>query len=1382
MDSMSIFRVGGEPVYQAKSVPSIYGFSSPTLNSWNGIYAVKFGDTVRPVNTRIQEWKRESGFYSTIENLFSRPSQFSHDGQLIRYRDYSVHNYLAASGFRRIHNDPSLVTNGAKVSHEFFVNADGTEFSAEEVLEAAHTDIVADYGNPNSKYSYYESEGGGKTVSHYLPTDTFGMRQYQADTVAKSSEYLLNSDSGDFLLSAPTRSGKSFMAANVALRVCQGSGRDRDLVIVVSGVADVADEWKATFEKHTAFNQKEFGAADKNVCGTSPCTCVSEFVFLDKSDLVADEKAVENAYSLGAKSVVVFLTLQDLSGSISGDGIKDSHAFLNGGYIPTLVISDEAHFASFTPGGTLRKGIDGDNPDDAEFGVGLAPLNPTHGRLFVTATPFNALMQSTSSFSEANRVIITEADISTEAELWIKENPNTPEQESPYFGLPKKRAFVLDLGRKASELFDIGQDGFLHDELVKGIFEGMYGLDPDSVCPEVFSDENYTSAGMGQGVIFSFSRRAGCDYAQDILEKMFEDNGIDDIEIINVSSERGTPFSKMSTGKIKSHIKDSSGRFIILTANRLLTGVSIEKADTIVLCRGMDSAQFAVQAMGRVGTPHVSKSVSENGDVIKVIEKPNTAVISFDRDSMLSVCYSEGMYEQAYSSEIIGGVEPIQRALDARPLILYDATTTELVEATASSVIEAVLRESSEGGFLSWAREVNVDLASATGDESILSLLSGINGNSRGGLSIAAFNTPDSGDGTCRAPGCDEDVKTGLTKAGNPFTFCQDHLDSGAGDDSDSIRSAGGQGDCPDEDTVDPGEILASVQAVMVSAMLYAFLHEENFKSATQVANSAREPENVDMARRLGVDADLLDLLVSKRVLGPDFDQRLVLTELLSDKDFERPYQTFGMALASMGQFSDNELPTPEAVADRLVDQADFTKFASGIIDPAARSAVTLVQAYHRAVEAGKDPEDLAEGLWSIPTSGAAYEVIRAVYGAYGWNTDHILFHDDVTCLEMNNLLVSHLAGAGIDAALDMLGLPDGTRQEVRSMVASRDEKFDYAISNPPYQKKAGGEGSTANRVTSIFHLFQLSAMDLAKRTVMIYPGGRWMQSGGKGLAAFNKRMISDKGLKSITLMSKDEVGKVFPGVGITDGVSIVSWDHDFNNGGSITLNGETIILPSSGVLPVDPEITPVISKVISTCDARNFGLGVELRQSQKLFGIESNFVEKNPTKAFLLSDHPTAPASLTDPVKILTNDRGGKAGRPKWFWVEKSDIPKSREFIDKWQFVVKSAQFPHERGQIQRGLIIASGEAFGRSKVSLGAFDTEEEAVNFAAAMNTALFTRLHRETLSGGLTNLCAFVPNLGDYTSANPDIDWDAPLDQQLYDLFGLTDEEIAIVEAG
>lgn len=1322
MNPQSMFIDGnGQALFSPPVLPHIYAFESATLNRLNGVYAAKIGDTARAVGVRLAEWRAKGGFYSDIELLAKHPAYFIHDDKPVYYRDYNIHAYLAAHGYRPLIGGP-VESGGTTVSREFFVNSDGKFFSADEVIRAAREDIEASYGDPGSagKYSYYKEPHGAQTVTHYTPTDDFCMRGYQQETVEKASEYLLSHSDGDFLLSAPTRSGKSFMSAHVALSVCENSGREEDLVIVVSGKADVADEWKQTFEKHVAFNQKETGPAAENRCGQDRCTCPSEFVFLDKSDLISSENAVEDAYENGARSVAMFLTLQDLFGSVSGK-IKDVHAFLNA-YKPTLVISDEAHFASFTPDGRFRKviTIDSDDEigDDVTFGRGLGALDPTHGRLFVTATPFNALMQNTTAFSEDNRVIITEADIIAEAKAWLVENPDLDEQDSPYYGLPNKMAFVVDLGQPSTTIFEVNSEGFVHEEKVEEIFSGMFGFDPASVCPEVFSDENYLAAGLGRGTIFTFDRRVACDAARDILERLFEIHGVTDVEIITVSSKNGTEHSAMKTPQLKNHVKQTTGRFIILTADRLLTGVSLEKVDTIVFCRGTASAQFAVQAMGRVGTPWVGKYTSDDGDVIKVVEKPNAAVISFDRDAMLLVRHAEARYNQVDTGDE-AGVDFIQEFLDARPLFLYDAASTEMVQATAADVLAVVLDRTKDSGFRSWAREVPVDLSAATSSTDIMIGLAQVTaGKNDKSLSIAAFDiedVEDSKDGICRAVGCDEPVKTGKNSTGHTFRLCEDHQEEALASKGTSSTSSG---ETDREDTVDTDDVLSRIQTVLVSAMLYAFLHPDEFTSAAQVATSAREPENADMARHIRMDYDLLDRMVSEKVIGAEFDYRLVLTERLREREHERPYDTFGAALASMGQFSDNELPTHEAVADLLVDEVDLDKIDGGIIDPAAKSAVMLVQAYHRAVEAGKSPEDLAGLLWSIPTSGTAYEVIRAVYEAYGWDAGHILFHDEVTCLEMNELLAAHLAGSGLDAALDRLALTDDARQEVRSMVASSDEKFDYVISNPPYQD------STNRNSRQIYDTFYLSAGEISHQVVMIFPLG-WQKSSGRGTgSAKHPAMRADRRIVSVDNYYEDkdvDPRILFPGVG-TGGVSIVSWRDDHDNGGKVDYReyGESV---SQKDLTDTRYWSDRTDEIFTKLDTWRATKGIPDMKpkipGRTPFGIRTYMTNPNRAEYAFVSE-----AKKPGHLRFWAN--GGKGKGYQWFYMDEKAPFLKKKNSEKWKLVwpITGAYASH-----RRKMVFKPGEVFSDTFIC-AFFDTEAEAENFGTYLSTLLYRFLNTES----------------------------------------------------
>ena len=148
-----------------------------------------------------------------------------------------------------------------------------------------------------------------------------------------------------------------------------------------------------------------------------------------------------------------------------------------------------------------------------------------------------------------------------------------------------------------------------------------------------------------------------------------------------------------------------------------------------------------------------------------------------------------------------------------------------------------------------------------------------------------------------------------------------------------------------------------------------------------------------------------------------------------------------------------------------------------------------------------------------------------------------------------------------------------------------------------------------------------------------------------------------------------------------------------------------------------------------------------------------------------------------TTQIKLFTNDKAGKAGRAKWFVVDRTTIKNNLSFIDEWQVVVSSANAGGQKrdNQIE---IIDNHSAFGRSRVALASFKSEQEAQNFFKYMQTYIVRFMFLMT-DEALTSLGKRVPDLKDYSS-NAVVDFNKDLDVQLYKLFGLTDSEIKYVE--
>ena len=333
---------------------------------------------------------------------------------------------------------------------------------------------------------------------------------------------------------------------------------------------------------------------------------------------------------------------------------------------------------------------------------------------------------------------------------------------------------------------------------------------------------------------------------------------------------------------------------------------------------------------------------------------------------------------------------------------------------------------------------------------------------------------------------------------------------------------------------------------------------------------------------------------------------------------------------------------------------------------------------------------------------------------------------------------------------------------------------FNYIISNPPYQQEITNNKKKNTTVKNIFHKFQESTQYYSDNTVMIYPFGRWYQRGGKGLNKFGKQQLNDPRLTQLYHYSPEH--KIFDNADIQDGIGIVIKDntnHDY-----FTVNNTIVNHPRDNILPLDNDYLTLVNKIRQVMNKHNLTPLSLRKKTRILYGIESDFVYKNPDKVILL-DSTTKPP-LEEPVKLLTNDKPGTRGRNKWYWIDKKDIPRGHEWINKYQFIIKSAQFLHDKKYINNGIILDNNSIHGRSKVSLISLNTEEEILNFRKYITTDFCQKLFRQSLGSGLSFMCNFIPDLGDYTTNNTLINWDKPLAPQLYELFELNQKEIKLLE--
>jgi hypothetical protein len=344
------------------------------------------------------------------------------------------------------------------------------------------------------------------------------------------------------------------------------------------------------------------------------------------------------------------------------------------------------------------------------------------------------------------------------------------------------------------------------------------------------------------------------------------------------------------------------------------------------------------------------------------------------------------------------------------------------------------------------------------------------------------------------------------------------------------------------------------------------------------------------------------------------------------------------------------------------------------------------------------------------------------------------------------------------------------------------DMKFTAIVGNPPYQHVVAQKESTNGQKVSIsiFHHFQMVSDKIGRYTSLIYPGSRWIHRAGKGMEQFGLDQINDPHLSMIQFYPNST--DIFKEVGIADGLSIVLKDmHKTENGFRYIYREKDKSVevfmdnPGTELIPLNPG-DGIIAQRLDAMLAKYKCLHDSILP-RSLFSIESDFVEKNPT---LVREY--YPGDYFDPVseiKLFTNDKAGKSGRARWYVASKNIITSGHDHLHKWKVIVSSANAGGQKrsNQIE---VVDDYSAFGRARIALKTFNSEKEAINFCKYASSDLIKFAFLLT-GDALTSLAKRVPDLVDYTDANGLIDYSKDVNEQLYELFGIDEDNQRYIES-
>lgn len=945
--------------------PHIYAFETNTVPNF-----LKVGDTYRPVEIRLDEWRK------IYTNLVKKYEALAKVDEKTYFRDYSVHDFLIANGFRRI--EKGDVKQDFYISNEFFKDA------KKETVEEAIKDIQQSFEQKDNRYSFYD-------VDEHLPLGDFDFqrdadwkpRENQQEVIDKFSE-AVKAGRKNLLMYAVMRFGKSFTS------LCCAKAMQAKLVVIVCGKTAVRSEWKENVQRPKILDGFEF--VDSNRMKVSPS--------------VVSEKLAEG------KTVVVFLTMQDLL----GEEIKNKHQDLfnlSESRKLDLLIIDETHFGARAEKYGQTLGYD-DSVSDLDDRIKVFKPNV---KLHLSGTPYRILLEN--EFESQDIVgMVQYSDIINAKEKWDKENIDSDEWDNPYYGFPQMIRFAFHLNKSSiKKLENLKNSGYSYDlsELLapkstsksnsehnqfrhkEEVLDLLRAIDGSKMDDNIFSFLNYDkikNGNMCRHIVMVLPNCASCD-AMAVLLRKEKFNNLNDYEILNVAGfDAEKSFCKSDyAAKVKERIEKLEGenkKTITLTVGKMMTGCTVKEWDTMIFLRNTASPQDYDQATFRLQSQYIKTIESSDGKKIKCNMKPQTLLVDFDPARMYSLMHRKSLIALINNSERGNEIleRNLRRELEIAPIICMNHDKLRQME--AADIVDAIRNYNANKSMLDETFDIEIDYRIFDDDE-IKEIISkqpeitdkGIN------FTVSPFKSEDEGDML-------DDTLPGVSEQS---------------ENSSEEKTKNKQTEISDE------KLLSSkLQGYYFKLLLFAFLSENQEKSISDIISSIENDEDGKrIAGHLQINVD--DLKVVREKINPQILNYLEnKIQNIDELGSENTADKISVALKKMSRLSESEVITPAKVAEIMVENLPGSLNAeSRFLDIASKTgefAYALV---------GKYGGNIKGNIYSIATSGVTYECTRKIYKMLGLPAEHIFSNFtsyDLIDKEHNEKIIEELKNMNFDAII----------------------------------------------------------------------------------------------------------------------------------------------------------------------------------------------------------------------------------------------------------------------------------------------------------------------------------------------------------------------------